>query len=305
MKNRMSNRYLFISIVFIIASHICQAQTGKISVKADTVLTFPDPPAGFNVQRNDVPHGKLTVVQYTSKTVGELREMSVYTPPGYSSDRKYPVLYLLHGLGVDRRQWTEWCQADIIADNLIADGKIQPLVIVFPNCDTKLTVTDTSAASRSGRADNFEGYRRSFEEDLLKDIIPYIDSHYSTISDAEHRALAGLSMGGGQSLNIGLYHPETFTYIGGFSSAPNTNKFGGMYDVQFIPDIKVAREKLKLLWIGCGTKDGLWWVSERAHQYLNEISLPHVWNVDNNGHDNTEWDRNLYLFSQRIFGVAR
>ncbi|MCF6407275.1 hypothetical protein L3C95_30555 [Chitinophaga filiformis] len=298
----MSNRYFFISIIFIVASSICRAQTDKVSFTADTMPTFPDPPVGFNVPRNNVGHGQLAAVQYDSKTLGKLREMNVYTPPGYSSDRKYPVLYLLHGLGQDYRQWTEWCQADNIVDNLIADGKIQPVVMVFPNCDTKLTVSDTLSASRSGKADSFEGYGKPFEEDLLKDIIPYIDSHYSTISDREHRALAGLSMGGGQSLNIGLHHLETFAYIGGFSSAPNTNKFGGMYnDVQFIPDIEAAREKLKLLWIGCGKKDGLWQISERAHQYLKEISFPHVWNVDNNGHDNTEWDRNLYLFCQHIF----
>lgn len=302
MKNKMSNRYLFILIVFIVAGHICLAQTGKGSFKTDSVPTFPDPPAGFNVQRSNVPHGKLTIVQYDSKTLGKRREMNVYTPPGYSADKKYPVLYLLHGLGADYRQWTEWCQADNIMDNLIADGKIQPVIMVFPNCDSKLTVTDTSTANRSGRADGFEGYRKPFEEDLLKDIIPYIDAHYSTISDAEHRAIAGLSMGGGQSLNIGLYHLGTFAYIGGFSSAPNTNMFGGMYtDVRFVPDTKVAREKLKLLWIACGNKDGLFGISEKAHQYLSEIGVTHVWNVDTNGHDNTEWDRNLYLFSQRIF----
>ncbi|HEY8917248.1 MAG TPA: alpha/beta hydrolase-fold protein, partial [Chitinophaga sp.] len=145
----MSYRHLFISIVFIVAGHICQAQTDKGSFKADTVPTFPDPPAGFNVQRSNVPHGKLAVVQYSSKTLGKLREMWVYTPPGYSADKKYPVLYLLHGLGQDYRQWTEWCQADNVVDNLIADGKIQPVVMVFPNCDTKLTVTDTSSAGRS------------------------------------------------------------------------------------------------------------------------------------------------------------
>ena len=299
MKSKMN---LFISIVLIIAGQVCRAQTNSASFKADSIPTFPDPPAGYNVQRNNVSHGKLTVVRYDSKTIGKLREMSVYTPPGYSADRKYPVLYLLHGLGQDYRQWTEWCQADNIVDNLIADGKMQPVIMVFPNCDAKLTVTDTSAAGRSGRADNFEGYGKPFEEDLLKDIIPYIDSHYSTISDPEHRALAGLSMGGGQSLNIGLYHLETFAYVGGFSSAPNTNQFGNMYTVvQLIPDVKAAREKLKLLWIGCGNKDGLWRISEKAHQYLNGISFPHIWNADTNGHDNMEWDRNLYLFSQHIF----
>lgn len=298
----MSNRYLFTSIVLIVATHICMAQAGEASFNTDTVPTFRDPPAGFNVQRNNIPHGKLTVVQYHSKTLGKLREMSVYTPPGYSANRKYPVLYLLHGLGADYRQWTEWCQADNIADNLMADGKMQPVMMVFPNCDAKLTVTDTSTVSRSGRADNFEGYRKPFEEDLLEDIIPYIDSHYSTLSDPEHRAIAGLSMGGGQSLNIGLYHLETFAFIGGFSSAPNTNNFGGMYtDVKLVPDVKAAQEKVKLLWVACGNKDGLWGISEKVHQHLNEIGVSHVWSVDTNGHDNKTWDRNLYLFSQRIF----
>ncbi|WP_211092884.1 alpha/beta hydrolase [Chitinophaga polysaccharea] len=298
----MSNRYLFISIVCMLASHICLAQTDKVSLQTDTTPTFPNPPAGFNVQHNNVPHGKLTAVQYDSRTLGKRREMNVYTPPGYSADRKYPVLYLLHGLGEDYRQWTEWCQADNIIDNLVAAGKIQPVIMVFPNCDTRLTVTDTARANRSGRADGFEGYGKPFEEDLLKDIIPYVDAHYSTISDAKHRALAGLSMGGGQSLNIGLHHLETFAYVGGFSSAPNTNKFGGMYtDIPFVPDINAAREKLKLLWLGCGTKDGLFKISEKAHQYLNEIGIRHIWNVDANGHDNTEWDNNLYLFSQHIF----
>ncbi|MGO4292331.1 alpha/beta hydrolase [Chitinophaga sp. RAB17] len=298
----MSNRYLFISIICLMASHICPAQTDSISVKANTVPTFSDPPAGYNAQHSNVSHGKLTVVQYDSKTLGKRREMNVYTPPGYSAGKRYPVLYLLHGLGQDYRQWTEWCQADNIADNLIADGKMPPIIMVFPNGDSKLTVTDTSTAGRSGRADGFEGYRKPFEEDLLKDIIPYIESHYATINDHEHRAIAGLSMGGGQSLNIGLHHLETFAYIGGFSSAPNTNKFGGMYaDVEFVPDMKAAREQMKLLWIGCGNKDGLFGISEKAHQYLNEIGVPHIWNVDTNGHDNNEWDRNLYLFSQQIF----
>ncbi|WP_188927494.1 alpha/beta hydrolase [Puia dinghuensis] len=298
----MSNRHSFISLIFIIASHTCLAQTDSASFKVDSAPTFPDPPAGFDVQQSNIPHGKLTPVQYASKTLGKLRQMSVYTPPGYSSATKYPVLYLLHGLGEDYRQWTEWCQADNILDNLIAEGKIQPIVMVFPNCDSKLTVTDTSKASRSGRADGFAGYGKPFQEDLLKDIIPYIDSHYSTYSDREHRAIAGLSMGGGQSLNIGLYNLGIFAYIGGFSSAPNTNQFGGIYtNVELVPDIKAAREKIKLLWIACGNKDGLWGVSQQVHRFLREKGISHVWSVDTHAHDNIEWDNNLYWFSQRIF----
>jgi len=268
----------------------------------DSLPAFPEPPAGFNVQRNTIPHGKLTTVAYESRTLGKQRQMNVYTPPGYSPGAKYPVLYLLHGLGEDCRQWTEWCQADNIIDNLLAEGKVKPMIMVFPNCDSRLTVTDTAKANRSGRADGFSGYGKPFEDDLLNNIIPYIDAHYSTYSDRDHRAIAGLSMGGGQSLNIGLHHLETFSCIGGFSSAPNTYQFGGISNgVELVPDIQAAREKLRLLWIACGNKDGLLGVSQRVHQYLSEKNIPHVFNVDGHAHDNFEWDNNLYWFSQRIF----
>ena len=284
--------YLFLSLVLVMASHLGLAQIDAASLKADSTPTFPDPPAGFDGYRENIPHGKLTVVQYHSMTLGKDRQMNVYTPPGYSANTKYPVLYLLHGLGEDFRQWTEWCQADNIIDNLIAEGEIQPIIMVFPNGDSRLTVTDTAKANRSGRTDGFAGYGKPFEADLLQDIIPYIDAHYSTYTDPEHRAIAGLSMGGGQSLNIGLSHLDTFAYIGGFSSAPNTNK---------TPSIEGAREKLRLLWIACGNKDGLFGVSRNFHQYLKEKGIPHVWSVDRHGHDNFEWDNNLYWFGQRLF----
>jgi enterochelin esterase-like enzyme len=293
---------LIIYLAFTIAGHIALAQTDSASLKEDLAPAFPDPPVGFNVQRDNVPHGKLTDVQYDSKTLGKRRQMGVYTPPGYSADKKYPVLYLLHGLNEAYGQWIYWCKANVIIDNLIADGKIKPMIIVFPNCDARLTFGDTSKANRSGRADGFEGYRKPFEDDLLKDIIPYIDLHYSTLADRKHRAIAGLSMGGGQSLNIGLHNLKTFAYIGGFSSAPNTNTVGGMYkDVELVPDIKDAKEKLKLLWVACGKRDGLLWVSQKAHQYLKEKGIPHVWHVDSNAHDNIEWDNNLYLFAQHLY----
>ena len=135
-----------------------------------------------------------------------------------------------------------------------------------------------------------------FEHDLLKDIIPYIESHYSVYTDREHRALAGLSMGGGQTLNIGLSNIATFAWIGGFSSAPNTRP-----PAQLVPDPAAAKERLKLLWLGCGNKDGLIRVSQGVHQYLKEKGVPHVWHVDSNAHDTTEWDNNLYFFAQRLF----
>ncbi len=148
----------------------------------------------------------------------------------------------------------------------------------------------------------YEGYGKPFENDLLKDIIPYIESHYSVYTDRDHRALAGLSMGGGQSLNIGLANIETFAYVGGFSSAPNTNQFGGISpDTKLLPDPTSAKEKLKVLWVACGSKDGLIRVSQGVHRYLKEQGVPHVWHVDGNAHDDTEWANNLYLFAQHIF----
>jgi enterochelin esterase-like enzyme len=135
-----------------------------------------------------------------------------------------------------------------------------------------------------------------FENDLIKDIIPFVESHYAVYGDADHRALAGLSMGGGQALNIGLAHPETFAYVGGFSSAPDTKN-----PPDLAPDPAVPK-KLKLLWLACGNKDGLIRISQGVvHAYLKEKGVPHVWHVDGNAHDTPEWQNNLYLFSQRIF----
>jgi enterochelin esterase-like enzyme len=136
----------------------------------------------------------------------------------------------------------------------------------------------------------------AFEQDLLKDVVPAIESRYSAQADREHRALAGLSMGGGQSLNFGLAHLDNFAWVGAFSAAPNTKPAA-----QLVPDPARAKEKLKLLWIACGKKDGLIRISQGVHAYLKEKEVPHVWHVDGYAHDPTEWKNNLYLFSQRIF----
>jgi enterochelin esterase-like enzyme len=299
---------------------------GPIELGPDDKPAFPDPPAGFNVKRDNVPHGEITAVPYDSKTLGTRRQVRVYTPPGYSTKRKYPVLYLLHGIGGNDREWLQACKADNVIDNLIADGKMKPMIVVFPNGNSSVTAdalnappgergapggapgarigagAPAGAGAGRGFGGGFDSWGKPFENDLIKDIIPYIESHYSVYKDREHRALAGLSMGGGQSLNIGMYNIGTFAYVGGFSSAPNTNKFGGMYnDVEFLPDPVAAKKKLKLLWIACGNKDGLIRVSQGVHKYLKEKGVPHVWHVDSNAHDGTEWANNLYLFAQRIF----
>ena len=276
---------------------------GPIELGPDDKPAFPDPPAGFNVKRDNVPHGELTPVEYDSKSLGTRRRMRVYTPPGYSASHKYPVLYLLHGIGGTDTEWTEACHANVIIDNLLAEGKVQPMVMVFPDGNSSRTVADLNAGGRGAGAGgggrggmNMDAWLTPFENDLLKDIIPYIDSHYSVYTDRDRRALAGLSMGGGQTLNIGLVHPETFAWVGGFSSAPDTKQPPSA----LVPDPSVPKQ-LKLVWLGCGNKDGLIRISQAVHNYLKENGVPHIWHVDGNAHDNTEWDNNLYLFSQRIF----
>ncbi|WP_207632692.1 alpha/beta hydrolase [Foetidibacter luteolus] len=268
---------------------------------AEDKTAFDNPPTGFREKRESIAHGTVATVQYDSKTLSVRREMLVYTPPGYSPGRKYPVIYLLHGLNSGAGQWPYWVRADYIIDNLVAEDKIGPVIMVFPNCNTNVTVSNPKPDEQEERKAGFKGYGKSFENDLLSDIISYIESHYSVYTDREHRALAGLSMGGGQSLNIGLSHIDTFAYVGGFSSAPNTNQFGGLSDIKLLPDLAAAKKNLKVLWLGCGSKDGLFRVSQQVHQYLKEQDVPHVWYVDDNAHDDTEWANNLYFFAQHIF----
>ncbi len=276
---------------------------GPIELGPDDKPAFPDPPAGFNTRRESVPHGELTPVEYDSKSLGTRRRMRVYTPPGYSADRKYPVLYLLHGIGGTDAEWTESCHANLIVDNLLAEGKIQPMILIFPDGNSSRTADDLAAGGRGAAAGargggrmNMDAWLTPFENDLLKDIIPYVDSHYSVYSDRDHRALAGLSMGGGQTLNIGLVHPETFAWVGGFSSAPDTRQPPSA----LVPDPSIPKQ-LKLIWLACGNNDGLIRISQAVHGYLKENGVAHIWHVDGNAHDTTEWDNNLYLFSQRIF----
>jgi enterochelin esterase-like enzyme len=262
---------------------------GPIELKPDDKPAFDDPPAGFNVKRDGIAHGKREMIEYDSKTVGTKRKMQVYTPPGYTPNKQYPVLYLLHGIGGDETEWQRFATPDILMDNLIADGKAVPMIIVMPN----------GRAQKNDRADagmGAAGAFATFERDLLDDVIPAIQSRYSTYTNRESRALAGLSMGGGQSLNFGLAHLDTFAWVGGFSSAPNTKP-----PVQLVPDPAAATQQLKLLWLSCGKKDGLIRISQGVHAYLKEKNVPHVWHVDGNAHDATHWRNNLWLFSQRIF----
>ena len=300
----MKSRHLFpaplLSVALLLVFTTTQPAAGQrggagrggepIVLNPDDVAAFPDPPAGFNVVREGIPHGRVEMIEYDSRTVGTRRKMQVYTPPDYSRDRKYPVLYLLHGIGGDETEWQRLGTPNVLLDNLIADGKATPMIIVMPN----------GRAQKNDRAegDVYAGGAAfaNFERDLLDDVIPAIDARYSVLTDREHRALAGLSMGGGQTLNFGLAHLDRFAWIGAFSSAPNTNA-----PAQLVPDPAAVTQQVKLLYLSCGNRDGLFRISQGVHVYLKERNVPHIWNVDGNAHDAIHWRNNLYHFSQRIF----
>ena len=266
---------------------------GPIELGSDDKQIYPDPDDSIVANRDDIAHGKLEMIEYDSKTVGATRKLNVYTPPGYSADKTYPVLYLLHGIGGDETEWQRFATPDMLFDNLIADEKAVPMIVVMPN----------GRAQKNDRAEGnvFESAPAFavFEQDLLDDVIPAIEARYSVQADREHRALAGLSMGGGQSLNFGLGHLDQFAWVGGFSSAPNTKK-----PEELVPDSDKAKEQLKLLWLSCGNKDGLINISQRTQRYLKEQGIPHLWNVDSHGHDATHWRNNLYHFAQLVFKVG-
>lgn len=263
---------------------------GPIELGPADKQVYADPPDSIVAKRDDIPRGKLEMVEYESKTVGTTRKMNVYTPPGYSKDKKYPVLYLLHGIGGDETEWQRFATPDRLFDNLIQDGKAVPMIVVMPN--GRAQKNDRAGRDAFASAPAFA----VFERDLLDDVIPAIESRYAVEADRAHRALAGLSMGGGQSLNFGLTHLDTFAWIGGFSSAPNTKP-----PEELIPDPAKSRAQIKLLWLSCGNKDGLIRISQRLQRYLQKHDMPHVWNVDGHGHDGTHWRNNLYHFAQLLF----
>ena len=264
----------------------------SMSISLFAQVTDKEAPQGFDAVREKIPHGKLDTLQYNSMTVGVKRKALVYTPPGFSKKRKYPVLYLLHGIGGDEKEWLKGGSPQVILDNLYAEKKTEPMIVVMPNGRAMKNDRAIGNVFDKEKVDAFA----TFEKDLLNDLIPYIEKNYSTYTDSEHRAIAGLSMGGGQSLNFGLGNLDKFAWVGGFSSAPNTKA-----PEELVPDPEETKKKLKLLWISCGDNDGLISFSKRTHDYLYDNEVPHVYYIEPGGHDFKVWKNGLYMFSQFLF----
>ena len=272
----------------------------KISWILFSLLTIPgfaqnltlQAPAGFDQKRAGIAEGQIDSVFYDSKTVGVKRRALVYLPPGFSKQQKYPVLYLLHGIGGDEKEWLRGGNPPVILDNLYADGNIEPMIVVMPN---GRAMKDDRATGNIFDPEKVKAFA-TFEQDLLEDLIPFIEKQYPVLKDREHRAIAGLSMGGGQSLNFGLGNLDRFAWVGGFSSAPNTKP-----PKELLPDPEQAKKQLRLLWISCGDKDGLIGFSKRTHDYLYQHDVPHVYYIEPGVHDFKVWKNGLYMFTRFLF----
>ncbi|MBP4136771.1 hypothetical protein J3495_01605 [Flavobacterium sp. P7388] len=249
-------------------------------------------PIGYDQLNSNIASGKVESISYNSKTVGSLRKATVYTPPGFNKKKKYPVLYLLHGIGGDEKEWLNGGNPQIILDNLYAEAKIEPMIVVMPN---GRAMKDDSASGNIMAPEKIEAFA-AFEKDLLNDLIPFIEKKYPTYKDSEHRAIAGLSMGGGQSLNFGLGNLDQFAWVGAFSAAPNTKM-----PEELLPNPEEAKKKLQLLWISCGDNDRLIDNSKRTHDYLDKNEVPHIYYIEPGVHDFKVWKNGLYMFSQFLF----
>lgn len=234
-----------------------------------------------------VPHGEVRIVMYESKALGVTRFLWIYTPPGYDESRvKYPVLYLLHGNGEAQNGWVMNGRANIILDNLIAEGKARPMLVVMPQGHA-LQAAGVGPFVRL--TSETQMYSPRFPKDLLGDVIPLVERKFRVLADADHRAIAGLSMGGGQALTIGLKHPELFHYVLGYSAAVGMQFMNA--DEEFgnvLANPAEANAKLRLLWISCGKQDFLYAANRHLADILKakgvkltyrETEGAHVWSV--------------------------
>jgi enterochelin esterase-like enzyme len=306
---------------------------------APPVQQFPIPPQGFDQVRAGIEAGKVEAVQYDATAIAPdmKRPAQIYTPPGYTKKKKYPVLYLIHGAGQNDTTWIQQGNANVILDNLIADKKIVPMIVVFPNGSVggaggpsggprggprgaggppgaaapsagappaAPAGTATPAGGR-GAAGSGPAAPSSFEIDLLKDLIPYVESHYSTRADRKHRALAGLSLGGMQTKAIAPANSDKFAYFGVFSG-------GNISPTVDVTDIRAFKKNVKLVYMSFGSKEpsnarggglpsgpvGI----QREAEAFNKAGIKSIYYVSpDSAHDFTTWKRSLYYFSQELF----
>jgi len=256
-------------------------------------LEVPGEGLDFYLAQN-TPRGEVRLHWYMSQTTGTLRKCLVYTPPDYDKNltARYPVLYLQHGAGESELGWTMQGKVNVILDNLIAAGKAKPMLIVM----------DNGYAARAGAENPHRprGEDNAFADLVVKEVVPMIDANYRTLNDRNNRAIAGLSMGAGQALNIGLSNPVLFASVGAFSGGVwrldiNTS-FNGLFK-----DAAKFNETYRLFWFGCGDLDGGYAGMQTFHDTLEKQGIKHVWFPGPGSHEWQVWRQHIYEFAQVLF----
>jgi enterochelin esterase-like enzyme len=261
-----------------------------------SMVHVPGPGLAWEIA--EVPHGKIDHRFYKSNVVGDQRDFYVYTPPAYDARAKptYPVLYLLHGFSDDASGWTAVGRANVILDNLVAQGKAKPMIVVMTLGYGAPEIVNAGGAGFSDpalRKRNFD----KFSEALLTEVIPQVEASYRVKKDRESRAIAGLSMGGAEALLTGLNHLDQFAWVGAFSSGAITEDFDGQF-----PGLDAkANAKLRLLWVACGTEDHLIDLNRKFRDWLKSKGVAHP-DIETPGmHTWMIWRRNLAEYASLIF----
>jgi enterochelin esterase-like enzyme len=265
-------------------------------------IEIPEAGVDFYLPKKDVPQGALRSQLFFSKVTGTYRRMYIYTPPGYeqNTDQRYPVLYLQHGGGEDERGWAFQGKVDIIMNSLIAEGKTKPMIIVMNSgyahyAGTPAPVQDLNARSTPG-------FFVAFEDMMIKDVIPFIDSAYRTIADSENRAMAGLSWGAKQTMDVTTHNLDKFSYIGAFSGAVRLtadSDIKTVYNGAFSnPD--EFNQKVHLLWLGIGSVEGPG--TKNFHEALTKTGIKSIYyESPGTAHEWLTWKRCLYNFAPLLF----
>jgi enterochelin esterase-like enzyme len=273
----------------------------------DSMFLVPGDEADFEATR-DVPHGEIRAAWYHSGTLDTSRRMHVYTPPGYEGGTdRYPVFYLLHGAGDEDSGWSTIGRAGFILDNLLADKKARPMIVVMPNGSLPRPanlprLTPGSSPSPEFRA-AMEAFQNRFTDELLKSIVPFVEKNYRAQTGREHRAIAGLSMGGGQTLRVVTSYPDQFAYVGVWSAG----LFGGnagdweKRNADFLAGPDSVNHAVKLFSISVGDKDSLLAGSKSLAEVLQKHGIKHELHTSGGGHTWINWRHYLSAFAPRLF----
>jgi enterochelin esterase family protein len=287
-------------------------QLRRDGMNYQSFFIIPGPESELYVQKNDVPHGTVTKVWYNSTVLGIQRRLYVYTPAGYEGGKQnYPVFYLLHGAGGDEDAWTNMGRAAQIMDNLIAQGKAKPMIVVMTNGNANQAGAQNEVPALPSTGEQgmaaFQRYAGKFEEHLVKDVVPFIEKTYRTLTGKDNRAIAGLSMGGGHTQTITNDNPGMFGYIGVYS-------MGIMNMRQQSPDEAAKQEQeritkltalrnsgFKLYWIGCGVDDFVYKGVVTLRETLDKVGLKYTYRESTGGHTWANWRIYLSEFAPLLF----